>query len=254
MNITSFELNYHNDHADLLCYYNKKKVEGVRCLISVRAAGDMGLDHAENRLALFNKLKLDSNRVYSCKQTHSRDVAVVEYPQTGILPNADGLVGRSPAVLTVTVSDCLPVYLYDNTHKVYAICHSGWKGTGIAVNVLRVMQAEFGTEAKDVSAILGPCIQGDVYKVDEGRAQEFHAQFGSDTGAYPLGAVVHESEHGNTKEYYIDMRAANAHLLVECGVQNIRYCTNCTLTDTRLGSFRREKLSFTKMLAMIGSF
>ncbi|MDR3301216.1 MAG: polyphenol oxidase family protein [Spirochaetaceae bacterium] len=252
INISSFELNYHTNYAEFFFCFNAKKIEGVRCCISLRAAGDMGLDHPENRRALFNKLKVDANRVYACNQTHSHDVAVAVYPQTGVYPDADALVGTPPAVLAVTVADCLPVYLYDNIHKVYALCHSGWKGTGIVVNALRLMHTEFGTDAGDVSAVLGPCIQGNVYQVDAGRAQEYYAEFGSDSGVYPLGNPVRVCGSVD-KEYYIDMQAANAHLLVQCGVQNIMYCTNCTLTDERLGSFRREKNSFTKMLAMLGS-
>ncbi|MDR3325459.1 MAG: polyphenol oxidase family protein [Spirochaetaceae bacterium] len=253
MNIAPFELTYTNDYAEFYFSFNGKKVDGARCVISTKAAGDMGLDHPENRMALYEKLGVDSGRVFSCKQTHSREVARVRCGETELVRCADGLLGAPAAILAVTVSDCLPVYLCDTAHNVFAVCHSGWKGTGIAANALRLMEETYGTDAGDVSAILGPCIQGDVYQVERARAEEFHAHFGRG-GAYPLGEAVREAAAGGVKEYSIDMRAANAHILIASGVKNIMYCTNCTFTDERLGSFRREKEGFTKMLAMTGSF
>ncbi|MDR2865269.1 MAG: polyphenol oxidase family protein [Spirochaetaceae bacterium] len=279
LNIEAFELNDSGQgYAEFSFSFNGEKVRSIRALISTREAGDMALPSGGNkdlilrelypgkaRQDLFNSLQINSAYIYSCVSTHSRNVAAVEYPESRLLQDADGLVGMAPAILSVTVADCLPVYLYDNLHKVFALCHSGWKGTGIAACAVELMKEKYKTRPGDISAILGPCIQGDCYTVDEERAAQFQAEFGG-YGEYPLGPVVYEKQKNNTearesgaaesgREYHLDMQAANAHILADCGVKNISYCVNCTFTDPGLGSFRREgPVGFTKMLAMIGGF
>jgi copper oxidase (laccase) domain-containing protein len=100
---------------------------------------------SDERLSLFSKLNVDPNNVYSCEQTHSRDVCIAE--NSVLIKQADGLIGIAPSILSVTVADCLPVFLYDSKNNVFAICHSGWKGTGIAVSALHLMQNNFNTNA-----------------------------------------------------------------------------------------------------------
>jgi YfiH family protein len=281
MSIESFELNYTGLYAEFYFSFAGKKIDDIRCLITTREAGSMGLNVPKEggdtneklllpgeiiftppRVAFYKSLSIDPSRVYSCRQSHSRDVAVVEHPESPLLQYADGLISEKNAILAITAADCLPIYLYDTKHKVFAICHSGWQGTGIASDALKIMKAKYGTDGADVSAILGPCISGNDYEVDAARAKEFNNRFGNTDGEYPLGEVVHEittvnncvSASSGEKKYYLDMRAANAHILARRGVSNIQYCVNSTLTDQRLGSYRREGKEFTKMLAMIGRF
>jgi YfiH family protein len=281
MYIEPFELDYKGTYAEFCFSFAGKKIDSLRCLITTREAGSMGLNFPDagsdvdiklllpgelfftpNRIAFYKSLSIDPLRVYSCRQVHSRDVAVVEHPESSLLQYADGLVSEKGAILSVTVGDCLPVYLYDTRHDVFALCHSGWKGTGITVEALTIMKKKYSTEPCDVAAILGPCIRGNDYDVDAERAREFNREFANKEGEYPLGEVIRERTTANNcvtsssgeKQYYLDMQAANAHILSRCGVANIQYCTNSTLTDQRLGSFRREGKEFTKMLAMLGRF
>jgi YfiH family protein len=164
------------------------------------------------------------------------------------------MVSRDPDIaLAVTVADCLPVFLYDTDTGVYALLHSGWKGTGIVLKALSLM-TETGTRPEAVAALLGPCIRPCCYRVDEERAAAFEAEFGAaaagDAAAYPLGPPVRR-EGGQPA---LDLQAANARLLAQAGVRNIAYCENCTFTDLRLGSFRREGPAYTRMLAVTGYF
>jgi YfiH family protein len=270
--------------AEFPFLHNGKPLAGDApiCAISLREAGDMGLrprgvkagapDGSPNcrtsaRLALYRALGVDAERVFACEQTHSRVVEAVdleEYPSPGpsnILP-ADGLVGCGQAVLSVTVADCLPVYLFDRRSRAFSVCHSGWKGTGIALEALRVMRERHGTDAADVCAVLGPCIRGDDYEVDAERAHQYEAEFGGgmdDGDDYPLGPVTHAvtavnncvEAHSGAVSFYLDMQAANAHLLTKAGVRDIAVCTNSTLTCDALGSYRRQGAkNFTRMAAL----
>jgi YfiH family protein len=184
-----------------------------------------------------------------CLQTHSRDVALVAERADGAAYAADGLVGAGSAALSVTVADCLPVFLFDTASGAFAVLHSGWKGTGIAVNALALMKKAYGTDPRNVAALLGPCIRACCYNVDAERAALFEKEAGD--GPFPLGPAVVRRESGGQTGCYIDMQAANANLLARRGVRDIAYCVNCTFTDPLLGSFRREgPHSFTKMMAL----
>ena len=190
---------------------------------------------------------LDQKRIAFLKQIHSREVLEVESNNLHHGWEADGLITRDRSVyLSVNVGDCLPVYLYDSDSRGFGLLHSGWKGTGIAANAINLMKEKWGTRPEAIAAVLGPCIRSCCYRVDEERARAFEAEFGGNE--LPLGPVTIKKEDG----YYLDMQAANAGLLVKAGVRNIAVCENCTFTDIRLGSFRREGNDYTRMTALLG--
>jgi YfiH family protein len=246
------------DYARFPFIFEGTAVPGVFALISSRSAGNMLYSEGTDgpaRLALFRALGLDPARVYACTQVHSRDVREVdrESPNTG--PRVDGLISRDRGItLSVTVADCLPVFLYDTGNGGLALVHSGWKGTGIALNALRLMEERWRTRPEDVAAVLGPCIRRCCYRVDDERAGFFEAEFGGSPdapGTFPLGPVV----SGSVEGFFLDLQAANARLLAGAGVRNIAVCEDCTFTDERLGSYRREGAqAYTKMAALAGFF
>jgi YfiH family protein len=232
-------------------------LSGFSCCLTLGAAGNMYLSSGRNnpnRDALYSSLGVDASRVHACVQSHSRRVACAEAGKPDRFYDADGLVAEDPAVcLSVTVADCLPIFLLDVEHGVFSVLHSGWKGTGIAGTALGMMSERWGTRAQAVSAVLGPCIRGCCYEVDRGRAVAFQGEFGDRTGPYPLGPPV-RMKVGQDKGF-IDLQAANANILASAGVENISYCENCTRTDLSLGSYRREGAqAYTSMAALVGQF
>lgn len=229
----------------------------VSCALSLASAGDQGFDEAgrgPGRPALFRSLGLEPERVAARRQTHFREVLVLDpsapVPGFSELPPGDGLVvGDGGPHLSVTVADCLPVYLLDTRSGAYAVLHSGWKGTGIVAVALRLMAEAWGTSPASVAAVLGPCIRGCCYEVDVDRAASFRGEFGS--LPTPLGPCVREAEG----RFFIDLQAANAGLLAAAGVEHAAVCQNCTFEDGRLGSYRRQgPAGFTRMVAVVGPF
>lgn len=239
-------------------FFEGKPVSGISCMLSAHGAGNMDVQETGRRNAFLQKIGVDPAQTFACSQTHSQNVAVIGVAggerSVEILYDADGLAsgagwGAANVYLSVTVADCLPVYMFDMETGAFSVVHSGWKGTGIVLNALsalKSMNAEAHPET--VCAVLGPCICGECYQVDEERRRVFEARFGGEargsSAEYPLGGVV--------KGDCLDLKAANAALLANVGVRNIAYCENCTFTDERLGSFRREGKNFTKMMAVIG--
>ena len=160
------------------------------------------------------------------------------------------------------MADCLPIFLWDlrkreslsPNHRLsrwpFALVHSGWQGTGIALEALDLMAKLWDTRPEDVAAVFGPCIQPCCYRVDEARALAFEKEFGGSGGFYPLGPVTQKRDDA----YYLDLPAANARLLANQGLQSLSVCKNCTVMDERLGSFRREGPLYTRMAAVLGYF
>ena len=246
MNIYPFSLEFKNDSKGNPLYATFPFIvdgvvqTGISCGISSRYAGDMKFDEAnQNRRALFAELGLESGNIFGVWQIHSRSVLVVDR-ENPPEEKADGLVTRDCGItLSVTVADCLPVFLYDTKSGVFGLVHSGWRGTGIALNAINLMKANWGTRADDVAAILGPCIGACCYNVDAERAESFEKEFGA------------ESVRGFNGEFFLDLKAANIKQLSDAGVKNIAVCKDCTFTDERLGSFRRQGEQYTRMVALI---
>lgn len=244
--------------------FEGRPLPGISCAISSRSAGNMlyseGAAVAE-REAFYESLGLSPRRVYALTQVHSRKVLVVDLQSPNMGPEGDGLISRESRVsLSVTVADCLPVYLYDTGSGGFGLLHSGWKGTGIVLEALGLMSRFWQTRPAGVAAVLGPCIQSCCYAVDQERALAFEAEFGphgaGDEGGFPLGPVTGRpaAERFPGAEYSLNLQAANARLLAGAGVRNIAVCTDCTFTDERLGSFRREGAAYTRMAAVVGRF
>lgn len=222
---------------------------GLAAGISLARAGDMSLSRSRElpwRGRFLAALGVDPQRVYALHQVHSRRVLVIDRQDPRALESveADGMVTSRPdAILTVTVADCLPVFLIDKDRCAFGLVHSGWKGTGIVREALRLMERELGTAPADVTAVLGPCIGPCCYTVQHARWERFRLDFGDHAAS--RGAAA--------DDYRIDLRAANVELLAQAGVMDVTVVKDCTSCSEALGSFRRQgPESFTRMLAFIG--
>ncbi len=84
------------------------------------------------------------------------------------LEGVDGHATAAPGILlTVTVADCIPVYLVDPVRRAVCLLHSGWRGTagGILSRGLQLLQERAGSQAADVVVHCGVGICGPCYEV-----------------------------------------------------------------------------------------
>ena len=99
------------------------------------------------------------------------------------------------------------------------LSHSGWRGTAdeIGRKTVEKMGEAYGTEPKDLIAVIGPSICGNCYEV------------GWDVGKrFPLEAIAQKEENS----YYLDLWKANKMVLQKSGIpdKNIvmpDFCTCC---------------------------
>lgn len=85
-----------------------------------------------------------------------------------VLGDGDGHVTRNAGVLlTVTLADCVPVFVADPVNRAVALLHAGWRGTaaGVVERGLAVMAEAFGSGARELFVHLGPAICGECYEV-----------------------------------------------------------------------------------------
>ncbi len=222
-----------------------------RATLSLKTAGDFSLGNLRHREDYLERLGVDRGRVHFLNQVHSRNVHAVGPGEAGPfvigladLPNADGLVTRDRnAVLCITIADCLPVFLCDVRSGAFGLLHSGWKGTGIVIEALRIMRRDYDCRGEDMQALLGPCIGPCCYRVPEDRHRLFAERYG------PAAALQREDG------FYIDLQEANRALLAARGIQRVSVVSECTSCSPRLSSYRRDgQRAYGLMLAVAGYY
>ncbi len=210
--------------------------------------------------------------IATVRQIHSDLIHVVRSPEPE-RPAGDGMVTNVPEiVLAVLTADCFPVLLVDKKNHAVGAFHAGWRGTvqRVAVKGLGIMRHEYGTEPRDVVAVIGPGIQNCCYEVGEEVRAKFESQFAfadklfhytrdSDPvrEKYPLLFMnMRAPGHGDLCEkLHLDLQLANRLQLEEAGVpaKQISAIPGCTACDTRrFFSHRAEKGHTGRMMAAVG--
>lgn len=147
------------------------------------------------------------------RQVHGTAVLTHEAPTSGLLVTSgyDGHTTDRPAILTVSVADCVPVFLLDPGRRRVGLLHAGWRGT--ARGIIDAGLAALGSAPGVLHAHLGPAICGACYEV----GPEVHEALGLPVPGSPAP---------------VDLRAVQARQLVDAGVPANRitvsdHCTRC---------------------------
>lgn len=172
-------------------------------------------------------------------QTHTACVRVVGERERGCgftrpLPyqDVDGLVTNVPGlVLTAFFADCVPLFFADPRKRVIGLSHSGWRGTvgKIGQETVRLMEAEFGCDPKDILAAVGPSICQDCYEVSEDVIRQFQLQFEESCWE----SLFYGKGGG---KYQLDLWRANELVLLEAGItpEHISITDVCTCCNPDL--------------------
>ena len=207
----------------------------------------------ENRRRFLNAVGGDF-KLATAWQVHGNDVKIVK--DQADVDNSeerfDGLVSRMSGVLVgVKTADCVPVLIADTRTGTFAAVHAGWRGTvaSIVVKAIEKMQAEFGSEPKDMTAAIGPAAGCGNYEIGEDVIDAFASAFeGSEK-------YFQQTRDGHA---LVDLHLANKDQLLSCGVplDAIYTAPFCTMDRPDLFfSYRLEKKKFGKtgrLLSVIG--
>jgi len=196
----------------------------------------------QNRERLARRLGFEESRIFLPHQVHdTRSLAIdadfLALPreeQTARMEGIDALLTQERGIcIGVSTADCVPLLFYDAaTHSIAAV-HAGWRGTVacIAAKAVSEMARQFGCQPADMRVAVGPCISQAAFEVGE---EVYEAFF--DAG-FPMDRIARREQ-----KWHIDLPAANALLLRECGVkpERIHLSGLCTYSSPdRFFSARR---------------
>ena len=175
------------------------------------------------------------------KHTANVGIATRESGGCGILrasdfDNTDALITNEPGLaLGILHADCGAVALYDSGKNAIAMIHSGRKGTQLNIvrSTIELMRDTYGSDPKDISAYLSPCICGGCYEVDEKTADEYEA-------AFPVGVRRSFVLRHACYRPHIDIVKTVLWELTDTGVSQDKIKTSdiCTYEDDGFYSYR----------------
>ena len=207
----------------------------------------------ENRRRFFSLLE-GRWTLAACWQVHGSDVRVVrdEDDTQSEREHCDALTTRVPGVLLgVKTADCVPILLGDARTGACAAVHAGWRGTlaEIVKHALASMREEFGTEARDVRAAVGPAALACCYEVGHEVIEAFRAKFPN------ADSLFTPTRDGHA---LADIQGANRQQLADSGVapERIHALPLCTICRPELFfSYRRDRKLYGRtgrLLSVIG--
>ena len=184
--------------------------------------GDDEVHIAANKVALCGLLGIDSNRLVMPHQVHDCVVRRIDGPQQGVIEGADAVMTDVPQLcIGVSTADCIPVLLYDSTHRAVSAVHAGWRGTVLRIvqKAVETMRDTYGTAPADLQAVIGPGISLDSFEVGD----EVYNQFLS------AGFDMQPISRRDAK-WHIDLPMCNRLQLMEAGIpaDHIQMTNICT--------------------------
>jgi YfiH family protein len=195
--------------------------------------GDEDAHVVENRQRVAQVLGFDKADAVWARQVHGADSHSVTPDDRGrgastyadAVANADALIcAYSSTPVWILVADCAPVLLVHPARQVLAVVHAGWRGAigGIASRTLARMSSEFGVEAAEVRAGIGPCLCVNCLEVGEEVARE----------ATTAGASTCVRRGGFDKPH-LDLRGALLEDLARAGVarEHVEVLSECPRCD-----------------------
>jgi len=182
--------------------------------------------------------KLESEETASCVQTHSNNVKYVDKP--GIYKNVDGLVTNleNKIKLVIQTADCVPIFITDLKKKNVGLVHSGWKGTAnsIIISAISIFINE-GSDIKDISVYLGPCIKKCCYEIKDDVSKFFDNKF-----------IIKKN-----KMQFLDLESKIFDDVLKIGLSEKKLFKSniCTFENKNFFSFRRDNKNSGRMYSYL---
>lgn len=159
-------------------------------------------------------------------QVHGDEIGIIDRRnmRREDLEGVDAVITNLDAIhIGVRTADCVPILLFDPYKEIIAAVHSGWRGTikRIVNKTIVKMSGVYGTNPKDLLAVIGPSIGPESFFVHEEVKNAFLS----------AGFPMHEVCKKYNNEYFlIDLWRSNQWLLQQEGVSvnNIQIAGICT--------------------------
>ena len=157
-------------------------------------------------------------------------------------PQADASIAIRPGVVcAILTADCLPVLFCDLDGRAVGAAHAGWRGLagGVLENTVACMRAAGATE---IAAWLGPAIGPRRFEVGSDVLAAFSVR-APDAATAQATQAAFAPIAGHPGKYLADIYRLARIALAGCGVTRVVGGGFCTVSDPRLYSYRRDKVT-----------
>lgn len=208
----------------MIKYFFSNKEDGSMC-------------NTNNKTIFLQKKGIKEKDLVCAGLVHGIDVQVVSKSSAGkIIKERDALITKEEGLfLSVTVADCIPLFLWDQEKGIIAIAHAGWRGIrmGIATSVVRKMKK---LSCEKINVFIGAGIGKCHFQVSKEIADSFH----------PFCSKKED-------RFFVDLKEKVKHDLRSEGVVKIEINNDCTYCEKEhYFSYRRDR-ELNTMIAVIGN-
>ena len=211
----------------------------VNAILAKKSVIPTELSHVEKINYFHQKNGIRSKEIGIPFQTHSKNCKIIK--DAGYFENTDGLITTNDnLILSLSVADCCPVYIYDNKLKIKGLIHSGWKGTVNEISIVALQKfKELGSDFSNLKIFLGPSIGSCCYEVQNDVAELFNNNC---------------KVNINGNKFKINLKKQIQQDLIRVGItkKQILLSEICTFENDYCESYRRDKESSGRMIALFG--
>ena len=130
----------------------------------------------KNLEVVSNKIKAKSKKIVLLNQVHSNKFHFIsKSSKLNDKFEGDALVTDKKSIpIAILTADCAPILIHDESKKMIAAIHAGWKGAfkGIIKRVVKFMIKK-GCSPLNMTAAIGPCISNNNYQVRDDFIKKF---------------------------------------------------------------------------------
>ncbi len=200
----------------------------------------------ENYRRICDAIGISPRQLVLTRQTHETVVLQVGKKDCGKgifresdYASADSLITNEQGVaLTVFGADCVPIIFFDPVKRVIATAHAGWRGTAgnIAGKAVESFVTNYGSNASDIIAVIGPSICPDCYEVSEDVAEKIielfpdalTKEYGAGKNYKSSSILLKDRDKG---KFQLNLWLANRINMINSGMleENIHLCGLCTM-------------------------
>jgi YfiH family protein len=200
----------------------------------------------KNRKKFLKKIGIKEKDTVVADLIHNSKVKIVSKKDKGkIIKKTDGLITKEKNLfLTITVADCLPIFIYEPEKEIVGLVHLSWRNLkkGILKKTLNLFK-KLGAKKNKILLGIGPSICQKHFEVKEDLLKIFKP--------YLKEALLKKED-----KYFLDLKKICLIQLKDSGIkkENIETSKECTYClKNKYFSFRRDKPKKLKaMMAVIG--
>lgn len=217
-----------------------QKYNNILARISSKKDGPMKLaaNNNTNRKILLNRkefidsLPMAPVAIVSANLVHGSTIKVIKKnDKRSFIDNSDGLITNEKGILlTITVADCLPIFIYCPDKQVIGLIHAGWRGLDkhIIKNAMNIFKNYYNCDSSKVVVGIGPSIHKCHFEVKNDVVKQFNEYL--------------EVVYKNKEKTFLDLQMIATRQLLQEGVkeENIEVNTSCTYEGSEYFSSRQD--------------